>query len=407
MQCEKCGSEIEEKSGVCLHCGTTSSQELSQKGYVAVQPKRRWWKWLLGVLIAFILFFYWVGQSVVLPQDVILEQLNVLKEGKLTEAYYDFTSKDFQKATTLDFFKNYVKASPVFTSGKLFLVEQETLEGSVSVIRGFIVGEDDSSFEVIYQMIYEDGEWKILSVSPVSKEEKEETTPTSVTQQYIEPAVTFLDYIQTPEFPNVYEKKVSKDFLENTSYKAFSQFVNKNPILSQFQEFEIVQHQLNRGLGEIYITLNPETESIPLAITVVKEDGAWKIYRFSVGVTNQEEDLKTKELFDVVLVPYVKGSLELLKQNQLKRFYEEKTSGEFKEDVTYPLLEQFYNAFPVLSGFTKLTVKERGESGDLVWIEMELQKDLEKRVFEFTLGKEGDEWKIWGLQTFDQEKTKL
>lgn len=407
MKCEKCGNELENGSGPCPHCETASSQEAPQQAYVEVQPKKRWWKWLLGVLIAFGLFLYWVGQSVVLPQDIILEQLSVLKEGKLTEAYYDFTSKDFQKSTTLDFFKNYIKATPIFTSGKMFLVEEEALQGSLSVIRGFIVGEDDSSFEVVYQLIYEEGAWKILSVSPVTKEEHDDAPQASVTQQYIEPAVTFLDYIQTPEFQGVYEKKVSKDFLENTSYKAFSQFVNKNPILSQFHNFEIVQHQLNRGLGEIYISLNPETEGVPLAITVVKEGGEWKIYRLSVGEANQEEDLKTKELFDVVLVPYVKGSLELMKQNQLKRFYEENTSGEFREDVTYPLLEQYYKAFPLLSTFKQMTVKDRGESGDLIWIEVELKKDLEERVFEFTLGKEENEWKIWGLQTFDKDQTKL
>lgn len=409
MYCEHCGTQIEGESKFCPECGKSSSNDPIRPQTPPppkpepIRPRRRWWLWLLWVIFALLAMLYWVGSSVVMPQDIILGQLESMRDGKLTEAYYEYTSKEFQKSTTLEVFKTYVKESAVLKNVKSFLVEDETEEGDRSTIRGFIVAEDGSSIEVVYKLVLEEGKWKIISFSPIMRGVKEEQPQPSITKQVIEPVQTFLDNIQKPEFAEIYRTRVSKNFQENTSYEKFQKFLTITPIMQQFTDYEIVEHYLNRGLGEMIIHLNPEEEAVPVAFTVVKEDGTWKIFRISLGESNDEESLKTKELFDTVLVPYVKSSLQLLKDKNLTQFYEHKTTADFREDVDLVLLEEFHTGLPLLTYYQDVSVVDQGEAGDLAWLDVEIKKGAEVTVLEFTLGQEGGDWKIWGIRIHDKD----
>jgi hypothetical protein len=399
MYCEHCGTELTDDSKCCSQCGQAHSSE--RQPPLPVKPKRRWLKWTLGIAALLLAGVYWIGSTVVLPQNIIVQQLVSLKERQLTEAYYDYTSKDFQKTISLDSFKKYIKTNPVLQNPKSFLVEDEALQGSISTIRGYIIAEDGSSLEAIYKLIFEDERWKILSISPVERNVQEEIPQTSMTKEMLEPVKSFLSEIQKPDFNNVYPTLVTKSFLENTPYTEFQKFAVKNPILTSFTDYEIVDHQLIRGRGELYVMLNPEHDEIPAAFTVIKENGSWKIFRASLGSPKEIEALQTKELFETVLIPFVKNSITHLKNNDFERFHQESTSKSFQSDVDVALLQQLVQEYPLMSQFTDLRARERGEAGDLVWIDMELKKGSDSWVVEFTLGKDPDQWKILGMKMFE------
>jgi len=402
MRCEHCGTQIPDESKLCPQCSQTHITDNPPSASIPKQ-KRRKWPWVLGFIVLVLGALAWLGSHYGIPQDAIAGQLTSLSKGQFTEAYYDHTSKDFQKAVSLEAFKKYVRSNPILANAKSFLVEDETLEGTISTIRGFVITEDGSSQEAVYKLILEDDKWKVLSFSPILRSASEDAPQSSITKQVIEPVQTFLGAIQKPEFPQIFQSKLSKHFLQNTTFEDFNKLLRKNPVLQSFSDYEIIEHQFNRGRGELIIVLNPEKEQLPTAFTVIKEDGVWKIFRISLGAPKEEEALKTTELFETILVPYVKNSIQLLKDKNIDQFYQDKTSEEFRIDVSSTVLKDFVDGFPLLTHFTDIAVKERGESGDLYWMDVEIKKGQEAKVIEFTLEKEQGDWKILGMKLFDHD----
>lgn len=392
MFCKHCGAEKTEETNVCTQCGQAYSPP------IALPKKRNRLPWILTGLLSLlgVVYLFWAGREI--PTDVISEQLQAVREGKLTEAYYEYSSKDFQKTVPLDVFKKYIKGNAILESNQAFVIEDEGLLGDTKTVRGYVVAEDGSSFEAVYKLIFEDNKWKIFSISPVLRGEVEKATQTSVTKQMIDPVVVFLSTLQKPEFPQIFQSKFSKHFIQNTSYEQFLKFKEKNSILNKFSDYEITEHGLNRGRGEVTIMLNPQSDEIPFAFTVVKEDGVWKIFRIALGSANEEAGLKSTELFETELIPFVKQSADLLKRGKVEELYQDKTAREFRSEVDAHLFGEFVKEYPVLSNYTELTIKDKGEIGDLAWVDLQFTQGTMHEVVEFTLGKDDGEWKIWGIR---------
>lgn len=399
MFCEHCGTEKNEESSSCVQCGQSYTQK------VPLPEKRKKWPWIITLLVSLGLFSYLFLGSSLTPVDAITEHLQTVREGKLTEAYYEFSSKDFQKTVPLDVFKKYIKANPVLEHNKKFVIEDEGTKGDSSTVRGYIVAEDGSSLEAVYKLVMEDNEWKIFSISPVVRSEPEKSVQTSVTRQMIDPVLSFLSALQKPEFPEIFQSKLSKHFIQNTSYDQFVKFAEKNKILNHFTDYEIIEHGLNKGRGELVVVLNPHSDEIPFAFTVVKEDGAWKIFRMALGTAKEEAGLKSTELFEKELIPFVKTSAELIKTGKIQELYQQKTASEFRSEVDFSLFNDFIKEYPVLSQYTQVTVKDKGEIGDLAWVDLQFTQGQNSEVVEFTLGKDEGEWKIWGIRMNEKDSS--
>ncbi len=401
MYCEHCGTQIMPENKFCPQCGEPSSSESP------APKKRKWWFWVLVGIALILAVLFLLGRSISLPGETITEQLRSLREGQLTEAYYGFTSKDFQKTVPLEVFKKYIKTNPILEKNKSFILEDEGIVGDISTIRGYVVAEDGSSIEAVYKLILEDDEWKIFSISPIVRGEAEKTSQTTITKQMLDPVVVFLNTLRKPEFPQIFQSKVSKYFIQNTPYDQFQKFIDKNSILTNFTEYEIVEHELNRGRGELLVLLNPQADDIPFAFTVVKEDGVWKIFRMALGSAKEEAGLKSTELFERELIPFIKTSAQMLKNGNIAQFYQNNTAREFQTEVDLHLFNEFVKEYPVLSQYTELTVKDKGEIGDLAWVDLQFTKGGASKVVEFTLGKDEGEWKIWGIRMNEENSPNL
>lgn len=147
----------------CPHCGQHLPEGQTPSPAKAHLPA--WFRFFLiivaviGVIAALVIF------NTEDITDAVEGQLNALKEGRITEAYYHFTSKEFQESTSLEAFHNFVDTHH-------FLVHAQSvrfIDRSVDNDKGgldamiFVPGENEEEM-VHYRLIKEDDRWKILSI---------------------------------------------------------------------------------------------------------------------------------------------------------------------------------------------------------------------------------------------------
>ncbi len=402
MNCEHCGAEIVGESKFCPQCGSGRGVE-SPEASKTKTKKRRWWLWLLWGAALVVFGLFWIKEVVPVPLDTVVEQLTLVREGKLTEAYYDYTTKDFQASTTLEQFKAFIKENDVFKDVKTFLQEEEEGDAPLDVVKGYIISETGASLEVQYRFVFEDGIWKIKSFSPIERGVEENVPQSSLTKQMLEPIQIFLENVKSPNFAAIFPTLVSRDFENKMPYSTFQKYLEKNPLLGQFTDFDLVDHSMEQGVGYVMITLNPQKEAVPVYVTMIREKGQWKIFRFSMGELDKEDLLKTKELFEVQIAPFIKNSLEVLKVKAFDKFYREKTTDDFRKTVDITALQDLYNTFPLFSQFSRIDIRDYSHSGDLYILDMKLVKGSESMIVEFVVEKEADLWKISGIKVFEED----
>jgi hypothetical protein len=117
------------------------------------------------VVVLFISLIFFTTSGMV---DVVKEQLSVMHSGDWVKAY-SYTSKDFQKANTMEQFKNFVSQIPVLTENQHVSFPERSVGYNNGVSTGSIGGvlttADGKETTVVYQLIKEQGAWKIQDIS--------------------------------------------------------------------------------------------------------------------------------------------------------------------------------------------------------------------------------------------------
>jgi hypothetical protein len=98
----------------------------------------------------------WVG--------VVERQLNELKEGDIEQAYYLYTSKEFQITTPFDKFRSFIEAHPILFQKPSARFPTRSLHQNVSTLQGKLTNFNHKPIPIEYQLIKEGGKWKILSI---------------------------------------------------------------------------------------------------------------------------------------------------------------------------------------------------------------------------------------------------
>lgn len=116
---------------------------------------------VLGLIAASFMIFLWNYLTQERPEDTIQEQWKAISARQLTEAYYAYTSKDFQDSMSLEDFKDLVNFIPQPLKGDgLELIEVEDVH-PFKAIEGVIQGVDPAVLKVYYEMLFQDGLWKV------------------------------------------------------------------------------------------------------------------------------------------------------------------------------------------------------------------------------------------------------
>lgn len=136
------------------------------------KPKKSSRKWWLiggcGCLILIVLIGLAVGlggfgfyKALTKPVGPIKAQLEALNKGDYEKAY-SYCSKAFKEATSFENFESITKENPQIFKSKKSSFSQVSIEGGVATVSGSITGQDGTVTPMVYKVVKEGGEWKIL-----------------------------------------------------------------------------------------------------------------------------------------------------------------------------------------------------------------------------------------------------
>ena len=96
--------------------------------------------------------------------DVVDHQLDALRHKDVEKAYTAYTSKEFQENTSLEQFRYFVEAHPIFFDNQFAHFTKRSLQDHIGTLVGHLTSSDHVNFPIKYKLIKEDGKWKILSI---------------------------------------------------------------------------------------------------------------------------------------------------------------------------------------------------------------------------------------------------
>ncbi|MDD5552112.1 MAG: DUF4864 domain-containing protein [Candidatus Pacebacteria bacterium] len=132
------------------------------------EKKSKKWKVLFFLLIvAGAATFGFFKFKSIQADKAIEEQLSLLKEGKIKNAY-EITSKDFKEETSLETFNTFIEQHPSFKKNKSYDFTERKEEGNIIILKGELISEDGNTTHVQYKIIKESNKWKIYGIEITS-----------------------------------------------------------------------------------------------------------------------------------------------------------------------------------------------------------------------------------------------
>lgn len=401
MFCKHCGAQVDHLHRFCPNCGyelLASGSSSAKEPFLDTHQKKRtptWLKLLISLALIGLLFLISLLYLKDNPKESISDQLEALKANKITEAYYDFTSKDFQNSTTLDIFREFIKTYPAFTSNKSFTIDSQSIDNGIGTIDATLEAKDGKKTQVQYKVIKEGQKWKILSIRLVENGPQVNSPDSSIGKEMIAPVQEHLQALHNQDYSRAYVH-VSKDFALETPLDKFKIFIKNYPFLlhSAKAEYEISSVQENRG--DVTAILESPEGPIPIEYKLVKEDGKWKIWSLKLFLpTSQsisESITDTAPLFQII-----RDQLNSLSLGNIKKAYDAFASKEFKETTTLDAFKEFIQRYPILLNHTSIDFKNPLIGNDKGKVKVDLKNAKETVPFEYSLGMENGVWKIWGI----------
>lgn len=278
MSCPHCGAPLKEGEAVCPHC-VKREERNSLNTPSAGAP---WWVKLLATAIALCaLFFGWRTFS---SHDEIGEtvqnQLKAFHDNQLTEAYYQYSSKDFEKNIPLKEFQQFAEAFPVLAKNKGIIFTERTVKDNVAELKGTLTTLEDVKVPVEYSLIKENDKWKILKIEFPKPFHEAVMDVVADPQALRAPVEGQLKALKANEIDKAYNYG-SKEFKETTDLAAFNKFLERFPILTQYETLKFQTPNLDEGT--LHVDLEAKDGTLTgLEYVLGLEDNQWKIWGFRV-----------------------------------------------------------------------------------------------------------------------------
>lgn len=288
MLCPQCQSEVPNHFKYCPACGAKLSFEdqISSQPpaevIVAKKPMPLWFK-IASFLAVLALIGVTAGilftESLV---DVVDNQLRALREQDISKAYHAYTSLEFQQSTSFEQFRNFVKAYPFFLNNQSASFTQRSIKNNVGTLKGKLTTTDHLTIPVEYQLIKEDGKWKILNISILESDKERLKTQFSDAQDLVQLIKNQLQDIQNHDVSKAYQEYSSQDFKNTTSEEDFQSFIKKYPIIETHQNIHFQPPTFKDGLRSIAVTLQSDGINAYLHYYFIYEDDKWKIWSMHI-----------------------------------------------------------------------------------------------------------------------------
>lgn len=397
MFCTGCGSPINTNEHYCHHCG--KQLNTGSAGHPPYRQKTAPWVFVTGfALLAMLFYITWSGAQYGDLEKPAREQLETIKEGKIPEAYYEFTSKQFQAATSLEQFRQFVKSHGIIADYKDIVFGEPVIDDKRGLLIGKLTPEKGQPVEIKFFLYRQEDEWKIDSfqimdeanhiVDSATQDPKDKAAILSSIE-------TQLQDFKKGDVDDAYSN-VSEGFKKATSLQQFQEFIKQYEILKNYRNYNVIDQQQEGDKAAVKLELVDKDIKIPIEYYLVKENNNWKIW--SLQVLLPAENMPAPSL---MLEP-VQGQLKALNENQIEKAYNDYTSDEFKKITTLDAFKTFMVNFPLFTQYKSVDYKQPKleESGGKLLVVLKGENNKTATV-EYTLGISEGKWKIWGLRLVD------
>ncbi|CRX37484.1 DUF4864 domain-containing protein [Estrella lausannensis] len=320
------------------------------------------------------------------------EYLETVRTGNLTNAYYTYTSAGFQKETSLKNFVASVKGNLLFEKmGSLHIQSNEAAEGK-GTLKGFITTTDGFQAPFTLWLVKEDDEWKIdrfeagASVKALEKQK--------VLEEVRVPIMAQLRAIRNGALDNAYFEETADEFKSATPIDNFKRFLGSFPEIQESRHEEFIEVNSRGGQATVELAVYTPSKSMKLVYEMIQDKGRWKIFSMQVLPVENPKEISSEDLQSIERA--VQKQLALLSSGKLEEAYE-LTSKAFKAGTSKIEFDSFIKEHPFFE-------KNEG-SKTKKWIDrnigkalVEIQEAGDVYAVDFTLFKENDEWKIWGME---------
>ncbi len=310
MFCSRCGAKIDANYKYCPNCGSQldsasisstpidSAQESSARSDTQVVKKKPMPFWLKLASLLAVLALIGVTAGILFTEswvDVVDHQLEALRQNDIAKAYYAYTSKDFQSATSLDQFRHFIEAYPVFLNNQSAHFTQRSIDRNIGTLKGNLTSQDHVNTPIEYKLIKEDDKWKILSIRLLKPGSIQNAKENSHAEDLIEVTKAQLKAIQDQKLSEAYQDYSSQEFKEATSEEGFREFIKRYPILSDYHVVSFHKPTIRNGVGTLSVILQSEQIAAYVKYYLIYEDQKWKIWSMRILSPSETQETEEKE----------------------------------------------------------------------------------------------------------------
>ena len=327
--------------------------------------------------------------------DVIGNQLTKIREKQFTQAYYDYTSKDFQATTSLEVFKDFISLYPILENNIEYTQEEKHVQNDLATVRGTLKSGPFDEIKAEWVLVKENDVWKIASIKLLEK--SEDFTTRSQIKELESAVFDHLSTIKDGEILEAYYSFSSTDFQNDISFTSFKEYVTRHSILSDFIHIVVTDTRIENNRGLINVLLNSEISSNWLCeYSFIREGDQWKVLSLRIILPPDvaKKDIATNP---ESLVPPVKKVLDHILFGQMRKAYQS-TSKDYQKKYSYQDFEEFVqrNNVIIRRDFADIQtgVIENGRGA----LRVDLHGDKGKTTLEFILRLERGAWLVWDMQ---------
>lgn len=364
-------------------------------------------KSLFGILLVLsltILGFFLVyldHQNPENPEAVVKSQLEAIQQGKFTEAYYSFTSKEFQASTSLDEFKRYIRAFPEIQKDSQIQVEGVREVNNLKEVTVELSQPNKTPLSIKLQLIKENEKWKILNLKAGSEEKKSLTASQHIIISMIEEV---LKLIKNAEYEKAYMTFTTAEFKKEFDLEAFKDFIKSYPILSIFTYSELIDFSDSDDLTIAKIRFENSLQEASVAFTLQKKGTNWKINNIEVLGQNVKAGAAKTFNEEEIILP-IRQLLYLIKNHNSEKAYQLYTSQAFQDSTTLQNFQEFIKGNPILINYKLPDFKKLQFNNNVGEYTVLLNNPPEKpHEALFSLIREKGEWKVLQIQLNETEE---
>jgi len=201
---------------------------------------------------------------------------NAVRQGNYTEAYYAFTSKSFQKETSLESFKKGIRGYTLFEEAGSIQFNKREVDEDTGFLQGVVKSIRGTQAPIALWFIKEDDDWKLdrmeahTSVDSVMKHK--------LLDELKGPVIEQISAIQEGDFEKAYYTTL-EEFQKKTDLPHFKQMIAD---VQKTEALEFFDLEAKGKEATLDLCLYSKDKSVKMIYELMNHEGHWKIFGMSV-----------------------------------------------------------------------------------------------------------------------------